>query len=108
MLLVNTAANQNHWLGLRLIGTASNRDAIGARVTVHGAKRAWVDEVRSGSSFNSSNDLRLHFGLGAVPEILSIEVRWPNGGKETFNPPASLDRLLDLTEGTGRQSSPTR
>src|SRR5271165_1450139 len=60
MLLVNLAANQNHWLGVRLIGTRSNRDGIGARVTVRGTSRSWDDEVRSGSSYSSSNDLRLH------------------------------------------------
>ena len=103
MLLVNIARNQNHWLGLRLIGTTSNRDAIGARVTLHGATRAWVDEVRSGSSFNSSNDLRLHFGLGASPRLISIKVRWPNGSDETFDPPTSLDQFIELTEGTGHK-----
>ncbi len=103
MLLVNIARNQNHWLGLRLIGTSSNRDAIGALVTLHGIRRIWVDEVRSGSSFNSSNDLRLHFGLGSSPQILSIEVRWPNGGDETFAPPANLDHFIELTEGAGHK-----
>ncbi len=103
MLLVNVAGNKNHWLGLRLIGTISNKDAIGSRVTLHGAKRAWVDEVRSGSSFNSSNDLRLHFGLGASPELTSIEIRWPNGRNEIFDPPPSLDHFVDITEGSGRK-----
>jgi hypothetical protein len=103
MLLVNMASNQNHWLGLRLIGTTSNRDAIGARVTLHGATRVWVDEVRSGSSFNSSNDLRLHFGLGTSPRLISIEVRWPNGSDETFSTPAKLDHFIELTEGAGRK-----
>ena len=103
MLLVNIARNQNHWLGLRLIGTASNRDAIGARVTLHGATRVWVEEVRSGSSFNSSNDLRLHFGLGVAPRLTSIEVRWPNGGAETFASPAELDHFVELTEGAGHK-----
>ena len=103
MLLVNVAASNNHWLGVRLIGTTSNKDAIGSRVTIHGAKRAWVDEVRSGSSFNSSNDLRLHFGLGASSELSSIEVRWPNGRTEVFDPPQSLDHVIDISEGTGRK-----
>ena len=103
MLLVNLAANQNHWLGLRLIGTTSNRDAIGARVVLHGNARVWVDEVRGGSGFNSSNDLRLHFGLGAAPRLISIEVRWPNGGHETFTPPANLDHFIEITEGTGQK-----
>src|SRR5579862_442959 len=86
MLLVNMARNQNHWLGVHLIGTTSNRDAIGARVTLHSANRLWVDEVRSGSSYNSSSDLRLHFGLGAEAQLKDIQVRWPNGRTEFFDP----------------------
>jgi len=100
MLLVNEAANQNHWIGLRLVGSRSNRDAIGARVTLHGESRAWVDEVRSGSSYNSSNDLRLHFGLGAAAKLKDIQVRWPNGESELFEAPA-VDRIVELTEGHG-------
>jgi hypothetical protein len=66
MLLVNLAANANHWLGVIVKGTTSNRDGIGARVTVYASGRKWTQEVRSGSSYLSSNDLRLHFGLGAA------------------------------------------
>jgi hypothetical protein len=102
MLLVNLARNQNHWLGLHLIGTSSNRDAICARVTLQGTKRVWVDEVRSGSSYNSSSDLRLHFGLGTETQLKAIHVRWPNGNVELFNPPSTLDHFLDLVEGKGR------
>jgi len=104
MLLVNEAANGNHWLGLRLIGTVSNRSAIGARVTLHGSKRNWVDEVRSGSSYNSSNDPRLHFGLGAETKLSGIEVRWPNGEREQFAADG-VDRILELTEGKGKPLS---
>jgi hypothetical protein len=101
MLLVNLARNQNHWLTLRLIGSTSNRSAIGARVTLRRATRIWVDEVRSGSSYNSSSDLRLHFGLGSESHLDSIQVRWPNGATEFFDPPPSPDRILDITEGKG-------
>ncbi len=100
LLLVNEARNGNHWLGVKLTGTRSNRDGIGARVLLHGSKRTWVDEVRSGSSYNSSNDLRLHFGLGTETSIASIEVRWPNGERETFRAPG-VDRFLELIEGKG-------
>jgi hypothetical protein len=105
LLLVNQAANANHWLGLHLIGTVSNRSAIGARVTLHGATRAWVDEVRSGSSYNSSSDLRMHFGLGTEANVTSIEVRWPNGNRERFTSPAA-DRILELVEGRGKSIAP--
>lgn len=101
MLLVNLAQNQNHWLGIHLRGTKSNRDAIGARVEIRSGTSIWVNEVRSGSSYNSSSDLRLHFGLGKATHVDSIAVRWPNGVKEVFNPPPNLDRIVDLIEGEG-------
>jgi enediyne biosynthesis protein E4 len=101
MLLVNEAKNANHWIGVRLAGTLSNRSGIGARVTLRGSKRIWVDEVRSGSSYNSSSDLRLHFGLGSETALTNIEVRWPNGNREQFIP-AGVDRILDLVEGKGK------
>ena len=101
MLLVNEAKNANHWLGVKLTGTTSNRSAIGARVVLHGSKRNWVDEVRSGSSYSSSNDLRLHFGLGQDAKPGSIEVRWPNGERETFGV-EGVDRMIELVEGKGK------
>ncbi len=101
LLLVNEAKNENHWLGLKLTGTTSNRSAIGARVTVHGNGRNWVDEVRSGSSYNSSSDLRLHVGLGAETRITRIDVRWPNGESEQF-PCDGVDRFVELVEGKGK------
>jgi hypothetical protein len=101
MLLVNMAKNQNHWLGLQLTGTRSNRDAIGAHVTVHGTQRIWVDEVRSGSSYNSSSDLRIHFGLGKETTLKSIEIRWPSGAVEDFDGPMQVYRYIKLTEGKG-------
>jgi hypothetical protein len=106
MLLVNLAANTNHWLGVALRGTRSNRDAIGARVTLHLGHARMVQEVRSGSSYLSSSDLRLHFGLGASTHVDVIEVRWPNGETEEF-PGTNLDRFLTLTEGTGQAAAPS-
>jgi enediyne biosynthesis protein E4 len=106
MLLVNhAAANGNHWVGLKLVGTVSNRDAIGARVTLHGTSRGkpriWVDEVRSGSSYDSSSDLRLHFGLGAEAKLQTVDIRWPNGVKEIF-PAPSIDTITTVREGSSR------
>ena len=80
-------------------------DAIGALVTLQGTNRVWVDEVRSGSSYNSSSDLRLHFGLGTEKQLKSIQVRWPNGNIELFDPPA-LDHIIDVVEGKGRPATP--
>ena len=93
LLLVNLAKNNNHWLGLQLIGTLSNRDAIGARVTLHGEHRIWVDEVRSGSSYNSSSDLRLHFGLGQKRRSTPSKSAGRTAKQNYSTPPESTDIL---------------
>jgi hypothetical protein len=108
MLLVNLARNRNHWLCVQLVGTTSNRDAIGARVALRSGARIWVNEVRSGSSYNSSSDLRIHFGLGSDTHIDSLEVRWPNGSTEIFDPPPVPDHILKIVEGKGRPFSNPR
>lgn len=99
-LLVNVAPNAHHWIGIALEGTRSNRDGIGARVTVTAGGRSQVQEVRSGSSYISSSDLRLHFGLGTAATVGSIRVEWPSGLWERF-PSGSADRIIELKEGTG-------
>jgi hypothetical protein len=100
MLLVNQAANTNHWIGIRVVGVQSNRDGIGANVRVFAGGRGWVQEVRSGSSYLSSNDLRLHFGIGAAAKIDRVDIDWPSGRKESF-PSPPIDRVVSFTEGTG-------
>jgi hypothetical protein len=101
LLLVNRAPNKNHWLGIITQGTGSNRDGIGAKVTVSAGGRKYVQEVRSGSSYISSNDLRLHFGLGASQKVDGIEVRWPDGKSEVF-PAADADHFITLVEGKSK------
>jgi hypothetical protein len=87
-----------HWLLLRLVGTRSNRSAIGARVWVAAAGRTpQVDEVRSGGSYLSQNDLRLHFGLGAARRADSITVRWPSGARTVLKD-VEADRIVTITE----------
>jgi hypothetical protein len=95
-LLVNRAKKQN-WLVVRLRGTKSNRDAIGARVTVKAGELEQVDEVRSGGSYLSNSDKRLHFGLGAAPRADWIEIRWPSGATERL-PAAEANREIFVTE----------
>lgn len=95
----NTSAQRGagHWLKLKLIGTKSNRSAIGAKVTVRAGTKAWMQEVTSQTSYYSHNDLRLHFGLGAATQADAIEIRWPNGQTETLkNIPA--DQILPIRE----------
>jgi enediyne biosynthesis protein E4 len=100
-LLVNAVHSRNHWIAFRLMGTKSNRDAIGAKLNLQVGKRVMVQEVRSGSSYISQNDLRLHFGLGAVQRVDAVDVRWPSGLLEQFDD-LSVDSFHTLTEGTGK------
>ncbi len=100
LLMVNLAKNANHWLGVALKGTRSNRDGIGARVTITAGANTWVQELRSGSSYLSNNDMRLHFGLGAHATVDTIEVFWPSGRTERFAG-VGADRFVTLVEGSG-------
>ena len=100
-LLINQVRSPNHWIAIKTEGVKSNRDGIGARIRVKTDNRILVDEVRTGSSYNSNNDRRVHFGLGPSPKIQWIEIRWPNGLLETFNSPKA-DQILTLKEGTGK------
>jgi hypothetical protein len=99
-LFLNETKNDNHWITLRLVGTKSNRMAIGARVTVTAGAAKQVDEVRAGGSYLSTSDPRLHFGLGSAASFDRIEVSWPSGLREQF-PAGSGDRFVSLVEGSG-------
>src|SRR5229473_1118189 len=100
MLLVNDVRNGNHWIAFRTIGSKSNRDGIGAKIAVKAGARTLVDEVRSGSSYISNNDMRVHFGLGTSAMIDWVQVRWPSGLVERFeNLP--VDSIQTLKEGSG-------
>jgi hypothetical protein len=99
-LLKNDQKYPNHWITFKAVGTKSNRDAIGARITVRAGKRLLVDEVRSGSSYYSQSDMRVHFGLGSTTKLDSVEVRWPSGLTERFDS-AAVDQINTIKEGTG-------
>jgi hypothetical protein len=90
---------RNHWISFELAGTKSNKLALNARVTVT-AGFAQRDEVRSGGSYLSQSDLRLHFGLGDRRQADRVEVFWPSGRKETFANLAA-DRFYCVKEGAG-------
>ena len=89
-----------HWVTLKLIGTRSNRSAIGARVRLFSSGGVQLQEVRGGGSYFSQNDLRVHFGLGRSAVMERLEIRWPNGLEEQWTK-LDLDRIVTLTEGTG-------
>jgi len=90
----------HHWLSVKLVGTTSNRSAIGARVRCTAGGATQTGEVRGGGSYISQNDLRVHFGLGTAPAVGRLEVRWPSGLVEEWSDVA-VDRILTLREGTG-------
>lgn len=98
-LLRNDLAGNSHWLKIRLIGTRSNRSAIGARVLARYGGREQVQELTAQSSFYSVNDRRLHFGLGAAASA-DVSVRWPNGATETIAN-VGADQLVTIREGAG-------
>jgi len=91
----------NHWLIVKLVGTRSNRSAIGARVRCTARRATHVEEVRGGGSYLSQNDLRVQFGLGEAARVERLEVRWPSGLEEEWTGLAA-DRIVTLKEGSGR------
>ena len=96
-LLKQSSNPPGHWTLLKLEGTRSNRSAIGAKVKISAGGHAQFDEVRSGGSYLSQNDLRLHFGLGAASIIDQIEIAWPSGAKQTLGKQPA-DRILAIKE----------
>jgi hypothetical protein len=97
----------NNWVKLKLIGTSSNRSAIGARVRLESGGHVQVQEVTSQSSYYSHNDMRLHFGLGSAKKADRIEIRWPNGQTETMRD-VPCNQIAVVQEGKGIVSSHPR
>ena len=101
--LLQNRGNQNAWLILKLIGTRSNRDAIGARVKVTAGDLTQIREVRRGSSYLSQNDIRLHFGLEKYRQVDRMEIRWPSGLQEQLED-VKPNQILTLVEGSVKSS----
>ncbi len=101
VLLRNVNADTHHWVEMKLIGgPKSPRDAVGAAVyvTANGIKRR--DDVLSGGSYISSNDQRVHFGLGDAAKVDQVEIHWPSGNVEKMTLP-NVDRIFTIQEGKG-------
>jgi hypothetical protein len=96
-----------HWLILKLVGTRSNRSAIGAKVRLVTAAGRQVQEVRGGGSYYSQNDQRVHFGIGESTRIERLEIRWPNGLEEMWTD-VGIDRIVTLKEGSGVAVEPPK
>lgn len=98
LLLRNDGGNQLNWIEIKLIGTRSNRDAVGARLTLRAGSLRLIREIKAGGSFVSSSDPRAHFGLGKATKVDSLEIRWPSGTVETLKD-LPINRIMALTEG---------
>lgn len=96
-ILRNETNGGNHWLQLRLHGSKSNRDGVGARVRVVTGSLTQTKEVHSGRGYQSHFGLRLHFGLGRQETVDRVEVRWPQGGSSVLEN-VEADRLVDIYE----------
>jgi hypothetical protein len=101
-LLLNRTKSTNHRVLFKLVGTKSNKAAIGARVTVKSGPLTQFSEVRGGASYLSQDDLRLHFGLGTNDKMTEVDIRWPNGETEILRDVAA-DFIYTIVEGTGIQ-----
>ncbi len=109
-LLENRIETKNHWLGLSLVGPAENRLALGAVVTLQNGTSKQTRGVRSGGSFQSQSDLRVHFGLGQSQESVRVDITWPNGRRQS-SPRLAIDRYHTLRYddlATTKDRAPTK
>jgi hypothetical protein len=104
-ILRNDSSKTNHWLQIQLRGTKTNRDGIGARVSVTAGGLKQIDEVHSGRSYQSDFGKRLHFGLGQHTSIQEIRVNWIGGGSENVRD-VKADQLINIVEGRGLVEAP--
>ena len=96
-LVHNVSTDTGHWIAVKLKGTKSNRDGIGARVEVFAAGKRHTEERVAGSGYLSQDESRLHFGLGAATMIDKLIVHWPSGREQTLEK-LSVDRVLTVEE----------
>ena len=96
--LLKNYGQRGNWILIKLVGTKSNRDAIGARVTVRAGGHQQLQEVHSGGSYISQSDFRLHFGLGTANKIDTLEIRWPSGLVERLED-VTANQILHVQEG---------
>jgi hypothetical protein len=97
MFLRNNKGNQNNWLILNLIGTTSNRDAIGARVKLTSGGKVQVAQEKSTTGYLSQNDHRIHFGLAKNETVEKIEIKWPSGKVQVIEN-TKANQILKVTE----------
>lgn len=99
-VLENRGPAKGHWLAVRTVGTVSNRDGIGAVVSVKVGDSVQMRRIRSGCAFASSSEIVARFGLGEATRVDELRVRWPTGKEETYAVPG-VDRVVRVVEGEG-------
>jgi enediyne biosynthesis protein E4 len=103
VLLRNTAGTQNHWLGIKLVGTKSNRDAVGARITYQAQDLKRKRMKVGGGSYLSSHDPRIVLGIGKREKVDWVEIQWPlPSGKTERLTDLPIDRYITVVEGQGK------
>jgi hypothetical protein len=100
ILLHNVSTSSNHWITLDLRAGGENRFAYGAQVQARGGGQTWIGQVSPASSYLSSSDPRVHFGLGPVQTLDEVNIRWPDGRREVLHN-VEGDKILTVTEGKG-------
>lgn len=100
LLFHNQTSTSNHWLSLQLVGSKSNRDGIGAELTIESGNKKWVQVVSSTGSLMSAHDKRAHIGLGTATKADKIVIRW-SGGTKTELTNVQADQFLEVDEATG-------
>lgn len=104
-ILRNASSHTNHWLQVQLRGTKTNRDGVGARVTVKAGNLTQIDEVHSGRSYQSDFGKRLYFGLGQYTRVDQVQVKWAGGGVNVVHD-VGVDRLITVAEDSSQAISP--
>jgi hypothetical protein len=103
-LLMNRSPNHNHWIVLKLVGVADNRDGLGTKVKITTASGVQYNEATTAVGYNSSSDKRVYFGLGNAAIVERIELAWPTGVKQVLTGVAA-DRILTIVESGGPQEA---
>ena len=99
-ILRNRGLPDNHWVSFELAGTKSNRLAIGAKLKINAGGVTQTEQIRSGGSYLSQSDFRVHFGLGSASKVDAVEIRWPSGATDTIKGLAA-DQYYSVLEGKG-------
>jgi hypothetical protein len=105
LLLHNSSRTASHWITFDLRGSGANRFALGAQVTIHAGNQVWKGMVSPASSYLSSSDPRIHFGLGGTNKLDSVTVHWSDG-KKTKLKGGTVDRIVTIVEGEAATSLP--